>query len=102
AEVAGRPGDAEAAFREFVARLPKSPWAARARGHIEALSAGGRAARPARVPWRVIASGTVLASGPVPAPLIDAAWRDRPQILDGCLDLAAAAAAAGPPAARAT
>src|SRR6185369_8850223 len=36
------------------------------------------------------------------APLIDAAWRDRPQILDGCLDVAASAAAAGPTPARAT
>src|SRR6185369_1537588 len=102
AEVAGRPADAEAAFREFVARLPRSPWTRRARAHIETLAAGGRAPRPARVPWRVIATGTVLASGAVPAPLIDAAWRDHPQILDGCLDVAASAAAAGPTPARAT
>jgi hypothetical protein len=29
--------------------------------------------------------GTVLASGPIAAPLIDAAWRERPGLLDACL-----------------
>jgi hypothetical protein len=33
----------------------------------------------------VVAVGTVRASGGLAAPLIDAAWRDRPALLDACL-----------------
>jgi tetratricopeptide (TPR) repeat protein len=108
-EVAGRPDDAEAGFREFVARLPKSPWARRAQTHIDALApaavagaAGGRGARPGGrgAALRVIAAGTVLATGGLPAPLIDAAWRERPQLLDACLDAASAAAHLGTPDVR--
>jgi tetratricopeptide (TPR) repeat protein len=94
-EIAGRVDDAEAAFQEFLGRLPRSPWARRAGAHIDALVALERVARgglgrPASAPapaptLRVVASGTVLASGPVPAPLVDAAWRARPHLLDDCL-----------------
>jgi hypothetical protein len=48
----------------------------------------------------VVASGTVLASGGIPAPLVDAAWRERPQLLVPCLE-PAALALAGQPATRA-
>jgi len=96
-EVAGRAGDAEAAFREFLIRLPKSPWARRVQVHLGALAAPARGAPLGGPPLRVIAAGTVLASGPIPAPLIDAAWHDRAQILDGCLDTASAAARAAAP-----
>jgi tetratricopeptide (TPR) repeat protein len=93
-EVGGHVDDAEAAFQEFLSRLPKSPWAPRARAHIDTLVAVERAASQARpgvaaatrVPaLRVVAAGTVLASGPVPAPLVDAAWRERPRLVDNCL-----------------
>jgi hypothetical protein len=33
----------------------------------------------------VVASGTVAADGPIPAPLVDAAWREHPGLLDACL-----------------
>jgi tetratricopeptide (TPR) repeat protein len=95
AEVAGRSTDAEAAFREFAARLPRSAWLPRARTHLDALAQlAARGAGGGAPPLRVLAAGTVLASGPVPAPLVDAAWRERPQLLDACLDQAPAAARA--------
>ncbi|HTA20745.1 MAG TPA: tetratricopeptide repeat protein, partial [Polyangia bacterium] len=95
-EAGGHVDDAEAAFQEFLARLPKSPWAPRARAHLDALVAVERASSHARPPsgvassprvpaLRVVAAGTVLASGPVPAPLVDAAWRARPRLVDDCL-----------------
>lgn len=95
-ELGGHVDDAEAAFQEFLSRLPKSPWAPRARAHIDALVAFERAPSHARPPsslaasprvpaLRVVAAGTVLASGPVPAPLVDAAWRERPRLVDDCL-----------------
>lgn len=95
-EVAGRRTEAEAAFREFVAKQPKSPWIKRARAHLAALAEpppgvpGGRdtrrGARSAR--FRVSATATVESHGPLPAPLIDAAWRRRPDLLDDCLQRA--------------
>jgi tetratricopeptide (TPR) repeat protein len=90
AEVAGHVDDAEAAFQEFLGRLPRSRWAARARAHLEGLVALERAgASPPRAgvapSLRVLAAGTVLASGPVPAPLVDAAWREHPRLVDDCL-----------------
>jgi tetratricopeptide (TPR) repeat protein len=93
-EVAGRVDDAEAAFQEFLGRLPRSPYAPRARAHVDALVAleragaarGGRATAAPASSLRVVAAGTVLASGPVPAPLVDAAWRARADLLDACLD----------------
>jgi tetratricopeptide (TPR) repeat protein len=89
-EVAGRVDDAEAAFQEFLARQPKSRWAPRARAHITALDARsrpGRAGPPSRASGlRVVAAGTVMASGPIPAPLVDAAWRAHPRLVEDCLD----------------
>jgi tetratricopeptide (TPR) repeat protein len=89
-EVAGRPDDAEAAFREFLSRLPKSAWARRAQAHLEVVVGRGHVAHRTRAPLRVVAAGTVLASGGLPAPLVDAAWREHPEMLDACLELAAA------------
>jgi tetratricopeptide (TPR) repeat protein len=93
-EVAGRVDDAEAAFQEFLSRLPRSPYAPRARAHVDAMVALERAGAARGAPGssspasslRVVAAGTVLASGPVPAPLVDAAWRTRADLLDACLD----------------
>ena len=35
---------------------------------------------------RVAAAATVRAEGPLPAPLIDAAWRSRPRLIEPCMD----------------
>jgi tetratricopeptide (TPR) repeat protein len=90
AEVAGRTNDAEAAFQEFASRLPRSPWLPRARAHLDGLVASEGSGHPPGAArtlprLRVLAAGTVLASGPVPAPLVDAAWRERPRLVDDCL-----------------
>jgi tetratricopeptide (TPR) repeat protein len=87
AEAEGRDGDAEAAFREFIAHAPRGRWVRAAEAHLGKKAAGKRRApiagdaRP-----RVIAHGTVLATGGIGAPLVDAAWRDQMTILDECLD----------------
>jgi tetratricopeptide (TPR) repeat protein len=96
AEVAGRADDAEAAFREFLSRLPGSRYARRARAHLEAravigAAGGGSRLQPAAgAALRIVATGTVLARGGVPAPLVDAAFRAQPRLLDACLDRAPA------------
>jgi tetratricopeptide (TPR) repeat protein len=87
AEVEGRDGDAEAAFREFITHAPRGRWARAAEAHLGKKGPGQRRAIAAggAVP-RVIAHGTVLATGGIAAPLVDAAWRDQMSILDECLD----------------
>jgi tetratricopeptide (TPR) repeat protein len=91
AEVAGDADEGAAAFQEFLRRQPRASSAARARAHLDALSAVARAGaspRPTRAAapaLRVVAAGTVLADGPIPAPLVDAAWRGRADLLDACL-----------------
>jgi tetratricopeptide (TPR) repeat protein len=91
-ERAGNRDDAAAAFQEYLARLPRSPWAARARAHLAALApapgaaAAGAAERPAptRRRWRVVAVATVLAQGPILAPEIDATLKQRPPAWEDC------------------
>lgn len=103
AEVQGRTRDAEANFREFLARLPQSRWRRAAESHVSDRSAGdGRGGGPARGGGRarVVAQGTVLASGPIPAPLVDAGWRDQPDLLDPCLERVAAPGAVEAPSLR--
>lgn len=96
AEVAGDDDDGAAAFQEFLRRRPRSPSAGRARAHLDALVAGA-APRTARSPsLRVAAVGTVRADGPIPAPLVDAAWRAAPHMLDGCLADAVSTGALAP------
>jgi tetratricopeptide (TPR) repeat protein len=97
-EVAGDVDDGAAAFQEFLRRRPRDASATRARAHLDGLLALARAGAPARGVGRgsspaprVVAAGTVLADGPVPAPLVDAAWRGRADLLDACLAEAAAA-----------
>jgi len=86
AEAEGRDGDAEAAFREFIAHAPRSRWAHAAESHLGKKPAARRDGRGASgaVP-RIIAYGTVLATGAIAAPLVDVAWREQLSILDGCL-----------------
>jgi tetratricopeptide (TPR) repeat protein len=88
-EVAERVDDAQAAFQEFAERVPKSAWVTRARAHLAALEVAGRPRAAPRL--RVTAAGTVAADGPIPAPLVDAAWRQMPGMLDACLDEASRA-----------
>jgi tetratricopeptide (TPR) repeat protein len=97
AAVTGRRADALEAFRQFTTRAPQSRWIPSAQAHLLELSGAGAPlpqARALRGP-RVVAIGTVLATGGLPAPLIDAAWRDQAAILDDCLDMAAGLANGG-------
>jgi tetratricopeptide (TPR) repeat protein len=100
AEVAGDSDDGAAAFQEFLRRRPRAASASRARAHVDALMADARAAgapRAGRAPaLRVADVGTVRADGPIPAPLVDAAWRAAPNMLDGCLAEAVSTGALAP------
>ena len=87
AEVEGRGVDAEAAFREYLSHAPHSRWARAAEAHLAIKKGTGRArGAGADVALRIAAHGTVLSTGAMPAPLIDAAWRNQLPILDECLD----------------
>jgi tetratricopeptide (TPR) repeat protein len=102
AEVAGDADEGAAAFQEFLRRRPRAASAPRARAHLEGLAALARlgvtppAARSGGPALHVVAAGTVLADGPIPAPLVDAAWRGRPDLLDACLATAVGAGALAP------
>ena len=97
AEVDGRPVDAEADFREFLARRPTDRWAAGAAAHLVPAARVGQPGPPAtgsgggrmRAKARIVAVGTVQSSGGIPAPLVDAAWRAQPSLLDDCLEASA-------------
>jgi len=74
------------AFNRFVASGRQSPWRERAEQHLLALAAAG-ADVPSESARRgtVVAAATLEAHGPLPAPLIDAAWRSRPRLLEPCM-----------------
>ncbi|HVR64954.1 MAG TPA: tetratricopeptide repeat protein, partial [Polyangia bacterium] len=95
-EVAGRAAESEDAFRAFLAARPGDRWEKAARAHLGALDSQ-RKRRSARGALRVLATATTHASGPIPAPLIDAAWRRRPNLIDGCLARLATAPAGHEP-----
>lgn len=103
-EAQGRPDDAAAAFRSYLASpLPSgsagatpAKYTQRARDHlVQAVvsgSSGGGAANPSReggepgrTRLRIVHEATVGADGPLVAPLIDAAWRLHARMLDTCL-----------------
>jgi tetratricopeptide (TPR) repeat protein len=97
-EEQGRTADAVAAFGDYL-RLADRPYARRAHDHLARLAApGGKAVgseRPARPPGevrqirlRVVHEATLISEGPLVAPLIDAAWRLDPKLLDACLSVA--------------
>ena len=88
AEAQGRTTDAEASFREFLARAPASRWARAAEKHLspKGASPDRESRRGSQGQARVVAQGTVLAAGPIAAPLVDVAWRDGGAILQPCLD----------------
>jgi tetratricopeptide (TPR) repeat protein len=82
-------GDAQAAlaaFNQFVTSAAASRWRKRAEDHLLALAASGADVPPAQPRHGiVVASATVDARGPLPAPLIDAAWKIRPRLLEPCV-----------------
>jgi Tetratricopeptide repeat len=88
AAVAGRRADAVEAFRQFLTRAPGGRWVRIAERHIVELTRTRTGIADARPPpgLRLVATGTVLATGGLAAPLIDAAWRDQATLLDDCLD----------------
>lgn len=93
----GRADDAADAFRAYLdavartrgANAVTARYAARAREHLAALSADRTEVMPRPVAeargMRVVREVTLSAEGPLPAPLIDAAWRLQPRLLDACL-----------------
>lgn len=88
---AGRPKEAFDAFTKFVGEgHPR--YRKRAEMHLLALAAAGADGKAAvtRGRLRLVASATVRAEGPIPAPLVDAALKSRPALIDGCLDEAPA------------
>ncbi len=90
-ELGGKTDDAVAAFQEFLSRQPNSPWIARARAHLTSLtlapswsSSPSSASSPSRPRWRTVATATVSSQGPLAAPVIDAALKQRPPPWDEC------------------
>jgi len=83
----GKGAEAMQAFQRFLALQPDSRWRRQAENHLLELAAAG-AEEPPRRPRRarVVAAVTVQADGPLPAPLIDAAWRSRPRLIEPCMD----------------
>jgi tetratricopeptide (TPR) repeat protein len=83
----GKGAEAMQAFLRFLALQPDGRWRMQAENHLLELAAAG-AEEPPRPPRRarVVAAATVQADGPLPAPLIDAAWRSRPRLLEPCMD----------------
>jgi len=91
-EIGGKTDDAVAAFQEFLARQPKSPWVARARAHLSSLTvapSSSASPSPRRHRWRLVAIATVSSQGPLAAPVIDAALKQRPPPWDECFTGAA-------------
>jgi hypothetical protein len=82
--VMGRPREATDAFQRFVSEQRQSRWTKRAEAHLLALAAGADG-RP-RSRFKLVASGTVHADEGLSAPLIDAALRSHPDLLEPCLD----------------
>jgi tetratricopeptide (TPR) repeat protein len=91
-EVGGKTDDAAAAFQEFIARSPRSPWVARARAHLTSLTSAPSPSSSSSSPtpsrprhhWSTAAAATVSSQGPLAAPVIDAALRQRPPPWGDC------------------
>ena len=85
--VSGKGAEAMQAFQRFLALQPDSHWRKQAENHLLALAAADAEEPPhPRRRAQVVAAATVQSEGPLPAPLIDAAWRSRPRLLQPCLD----------------
>ena len=102
-EAQGRVDDAAVAFRDYL-RVATGPYLGRAREHLAQLMAEMGRVPPPQAPspqqgsgntprvsnagdtgWRVLHQATVFTDGPLVAPLIDAAWRLYPRLLEPCL-----------------
>jgi tetratricopeptide (TPR) repeat protein len=92
-EVLARGPEAAESFRQFEREQPGARWKKRLEGHLRALGEKDEPPRARGAAWRVVAAATVKAEGPLPAPLIDAAWKSQPRLLDPCFEGAAPLAA---------
>lgn len=81
--VLGRPRESIDAFQRFLSEQKGSRWTRRAEAHLLALAAGQE--RP-RSRLKLVAAGTVRSDEGLPAPLVDAALRGHPGMIDGCLE----------------
>lgn len=81
----GRLAEARVAFTRLLGQKPQGRYVKRAAQHVVHLDRLLGAAPPAPVAWRVVATATLRADGPLPAPLIDAAWKGQAQGLEECL-----------------
>jgi tetratricopeptide (TPR) repeat protein len=86
--VQGRPREATDAFQRFLGEQRTGRYGKRAEAHLLAIAAGADGGRKSRL--RLVASGTVRADEGIPAPLVDAALRNHPGLLESCLDEAPA------------
>ena len=104
----GRPREAAFAFRHFLVEAGGSPYATVAQSHLARLgrpaelrAAAGDGGPPATPPappvhppvtrrWRLVAAATVESEGPIPAPMLDAAWKGRPRLFEPCFEEAPA------------
>jgi tetratricopeptide (TPR) repeat protein len=82
--VQGRSREATDAFQRFLSEQRPGRYGKRAEAHLLALAAGAEGARNHRL--RLVAAGTVRADEGLSAPLVDAALRNHPGLLEGCLD----------------
>ncbi len=86
--VLGREREAMWAWGQYVERRPRPRWRERAEVHLLELAVAGAEQAPTRRRRaRISAAATVESKGPVPAPLIDAAWRLRPRLIEPCLEM---------------
>jgi tetratricopeptide (TPR) repeat protein len=83
--VLGRPGEAIDAFQRFLSERRSDRWMKRAETHLLALAAGNDGSRP-KGRLKLVAAGTVRADEGLSAPLVDAALRSHPGLLEPCLD----------------
>jgi tetratricopeptide (TPR) repeat protein len=93
----GRTADALTAFQSYLEATAKRragdsvplQYLERARGHVAALTKRAAPpladAAPVTRGWRLVREATLSTDGPLVAPLIDAAWRLAPRLIDDCL-----------------
>ena len=101
-----RPQESMQAFRQFRAAAPRSAFAGRAEAHLQALArpkstvpdAGAPQGPPSPTPtrpepvkrWKLVAAATTESEGPIPAPMLDAAWKGQRRLFEPCIEEAPA------------
>jgi hypothetical protein len=84
--VLGESGKALRAFEAYRALPSARHWQQQVDDHLLALVASGAEAPVAKPQQgRVAALATLSSQGPIPAPMIDAAWRSQRRLLHACL-----------------